>query len=166
MNYRVVYDVTETSPEWWFLAPGVLFMAIGLLLWRFRERLPVWHGPFRTRPGLRKFFALFVLGFSTLWTAIASISVFGSHSIAVRAMQDGSVGVVEGPVENFHPMPYGGHDSERFTVKGVRFAYSDYVVSPGFNQTSSHGGPIREGLPVRIHFDRVDNAILKLEVSQ
>ena len=51
--------------------------------------------------------------------------------------------VVEGIVENFKPMPYEGHENETFTVNGIRFEYSDYAVSPAFNQTSSHGGPIR-----------------------
>jgi hypothetical protein len=29
---------------------------------------------------------------------------------------------------------------------------SDYKPSSGFNQTSSHGGPIRSGLQVRIYY--------------
>jgi hypothetical protein len=53
---------------------------------------------------------------------------------------------------------------ERFTVNGVEFSQSDYVVTCGFNDTASHGGPIREGLQVRIHY--VDNAILKLEIAR
>jgi hypothetical protein len=75
---------------------------------------------------------------------------------------------VEGIVDSFHPMPYGGHDTERFTVDGVHFSYSDYIIDAGFNRTSSHGGPIRAGLRVRIHYsgDSSRARILKLEVAE
>jgi|SRR6266850_432233 len=78
--------------------------------------------------------------------------------------------VVEGTVENFHPMPYTGHDEETFDVKGVHFAYSDYGVTQGFNNTSSHGGPVRAGLYVRIHYAYVgssrDATIMRLEIRR
>ncbi|WP_322021733.1 MULTISPECIES: hypothetical protein [unclassified Burkholderia] len=52
---------------------------------------------------------------------------------------------------------------ERFCVGQVCFSYSDYVVTGGFNNTASHGGPIRAGLPVRGSY--VDGLIVKLEVA-
>jgi len=61
-------------------------------------------------------------------------------------------------------MPYSGHAMESFTVSGVPFSYSDYIPKAGFNQTSSHGGPIHEGLPVRIWY--VGNEIVKLEIKK
>lgn len=83
------------------------------------------------------------------------------------ALHAGTGLTVEGLVEHFHPMPWSGHDTERFDVQGVPFAYSDYVINNGFNHTSSHGGPIREGLPVRITYlpARPHNLIIKLEVA-
>ena len=53
---------------------------------------------------------------------------------------------------------------EHFDVHGVEFNYSDYIVSAGFNNTASHGGPIRPGLPVRICYR--DGEILRLEIAQ
>jgi len=44
-------------------------------------------------------------------------------------------------------MPYEGHTMEHFSVCGLPFAYSDYMVTAVFNHTSSHGGPIRAGAP-------------------
>jgi hypothetical protein len=41
-------------------------------------------------------------------------------------------------------------------------ALGSVKVVCGFNNTSSHGGPIREGLPVRVSY--VGNTILKLEI--
>jgi hypothetical protein len=43
------------------------------------------------------------------------------------------------------------------------FCYSDYEVTAGFNNSASHGGPIREGLPVRVSY--IGNTIVRLEVS-
>jgi hypothetical protein len=81
-----------------------------------------------------------------------------------RALQDGRAAVVEGPVEQFVPMPYTGHSMERFSVAGIRFAYSDYVITGGFNNTSSHGGPIRLGRFVRITY--VGEDIVRLEICR
>ncbi|GAC1417844.1 MAG: hypothetical protein NVSMB69_18760 [Novosphingobium sp.] len=53
---------------------------------------------------------------------------------------------------------------EHFDVAGVTFSYSDYVITAGFNNSASHGGPIREALPVRICHR--DGEILRLEVMQ
>ena len=61
-------------------------------------------------------------------------------------------------------MPHQGHSLESFEVNGHRFAYSDYIVTAGFNNTQSHGGPIREGLQVRIV--AVDGRIARLEVAR
>jgi hypothetical protein len=61
-------------------------------------------------------------------------------------------------------MPYTGHSEESFTVEGHRFSYSDYIVTSGFHNTASHGGPIREGLHVRVTYS--GNLILRLEVAQ
>src|SRR5262249_332614 len=60
------------------------------------------------------------------------------------------------------PMPYAGHSDESFTVMGIRFTYSDYHISDGFNNTSSHGGPINKDLFVRICYDPRDHVILRL----
>ena len=167
MEYRLVYDVTQEMPAIWFPAFGLVFVAAGVLLWRYRHELTTGWRPFATRPAVRTAFAALFLGFSILWTAFSGVSVLAQHFAAQRALREGRAAVVEGVVEHFHPMPYTGHDTERFTVRGVRFAYSDYLVVSGFNRTSSHGGPIREGLPVRIHWcgSPAHATILKLEIK-
>ena len=75
-----------------------------------------------------------------------------------------NIGWGEGTVSDFHPMPYSGHSYETFAVNGVRFSYSDYVLIPCFNNTASHGGPIREGQQVRIAYS--GKCILKLEIAR
>ena len=72
--------------------------------------------------------------------------------------------MVEGRVQHFHPMPWSGHDEESFDVNGVKFWYSDFITNGGFNNSASHGGPIREGLPVRICHN--GDKIMRLEVAR
>ncbi|MEO7576992.1 MAG: hypothetical protein ABIT83_05210, partial [Massilia sp.] len=67
------------------------------------------------------------------------------------------------PVADFVPMPAAGHAMERFCVQQACFSYSDFVIGGGFNNTASHGGPIRAGLPVRVTY--VDGDIVKLEIA-
>ena len=75
----------------------------------------------------------------------------------------------EGFVTNFHPMPSGGHEDEKFTVSGVEFEFSDFDI-PGFgyNNSKSHGGAIDANKYVRISYIRIKNSnqILKLEVRK
>jgi len=96
--------------------------------------------------------------------AYSSPGVQDMYARAKDAYVQGQYSMVEGTVTNFHPMPYSGHQNETFFVNGMQFSYSDYVLVPCFNNTSSHGGPIHEGLRVRIAYS--GNCILKLEVSQ
>ena len=77
----------------------------------------------------------------------------------------GDYRVVQGVVKDFDPMPTGGHADESFTVGGLAFDYSDFDLSKGgFNSAASHGGPIREGLLVRISYR--EGRILKIEVCE
>lgn len=170
-TYTTVFDVTDRLPELWFPAAGILFVLIGIGLWYSAglEPAPVaWTGPFRTKRSLRRGFAGFWLGFSILWTVTTIVGVLGSYWHLSRALRNGTAQVVEGRVEQFEPMPYEGHARERFAVDGVHFAYSDYNITSAFNNTSSHGGPIREGLLVRIHYvGSTDRAqIVRLEVAE
>jgi len=86
------------------------------------------------------------------------------YARARNAYTRGEYSVVEGTVTNFHPMPYSGHELETFSVNGIRFSYSDYVLIPCFNNTASHGGPIRDGLHVRLAYS--GDCILKLEIAE
>jgi len=78
-------------------------------------------------------------------------------------LSKGRVFCGRGSSQNFRPMPYEGHQDECFSVQAQTFCYSDYVVTVGFNNSASHGGPIREGLRVRVSY--IGNTIIRLEVA-
>jgi hypothetical protein len=165
VQYVVVFDMAGESypaPVLPLLLVGAFALALGgCALWlTFAVRL----SPLLRR--VRFYSASIALGLCVVLLAMREIE--NRHNSLVESASSGKVRVVEGVVENFHPMPTAGHDTERFTVAGESFAYSDYEVTGGFNNTASHGGPLSAGLPVRITFvqESSRNIIVKLEVGR
>ena len=161
MEYRTVFDITESGYRTWFgPAFGLIFVAVGTALVFFRNRLP--H-PFNKNTRYNRIFSVFFFSFAVLWTLAVFASTYHEYATLAGATRAGRVETVEGVVTEFDPMPYQGHRMERFCVGKKCFQYSDYVVTAAFNHSASHGGPIRNGLAVRVTF--VGNAIVKLEVA-
>jgi hypothetical protein len=40
-DYKLIYDVTQVSPPYWFPAAGLVGVVLGVLLLLFGERLPM-----------------------------------------------------------------------------------------------------------------------------
>jgi hypothetical protein len=88
-----------------------------------------------------------------------------SDYLALRnAMNNNKANFIEGIVTNYSPMPYSGHVNESFEVNGISFSFSDFMITAGFNNTKSHGGPIDEGVHVRIW--HVGDKIARLEIAK
>lgn len=107
-----------------------------------------------TRPLASKIIAYYFFGFALLWTTFSFVVTWREYSRLYNAIVTGHARLVEGVVTDFSPMPVTGHAMERFCVSdsSACFEYSDYVVTSGFNNSSSHGGPIRAGLRVRVTY--------------
>lgn len=162
MNYVTVFNIADAGyKSWSFPAFGLIFIVIGILLVLFGER-PNSNGGLVPRTG--KKFAYFFLIFAVIWTVIAFISTYRQYYTLINVMKEGRYRVVEGVVTHFVPMPYQGHSDERFCVKSVCFRYSDYEETAGFNNTASHGGPIKPGLHVRVFY--IGNDIIRLDVAK
>jgi hypothetical protein len=145
-DFITVFNLADSGyRDWMFPAFGLIFVAIGLFLPRL-----VQAGLFGSNPRVGSWFRPLFLGFAIFWTVTAFLATFIEYLKDRDALISGKAAYVEGTVENFVPMPYSGHAMESFSVNGVPFNYSDNVVKAGFNNTASHGGPIRQGLYVRI----------------
>lgn len=158
MSYVKVFEITEKGYQWW---PIVLPLCFSLVFYAIGRKKP--HRSERLSS-----YSLAAVGLilALLITALTYPAYGSLQSSYLR----GDFAVVEGPVEDFKPMPYEGHRHESFEVRGVRFSYSDYELSPGFNNTTAHGGPIQEGLWVRIAyhddpFRGTGRVILRLEIA-
>jgi hypothetical protein len=161
MEYTVVFDIVSAGYKTWvFPALGLPFILVGALMLRFYQYLPTW--PIKS-VRFRKGFAIACLGFSIAWTLVAFFTTYSQYRSLITALETGACQTAEGVVTDFVPMASSGQSYESFTVAGKTFKYSDYFVTAGFNNTQSHGGPIRGGLKVRIA--HVDNVIIKLEVA-
>jgi hypothetical protein len=154
-QYRVAFDLYQKSYEWWFPAFGLIFVAIGAAL--------VWLGRAMNWQRSRRFVGYYMIGLACLWSGVTFSTTFREYTVLRSAYRRSQFSVIEGRVTNFRPMPYQGHQDECFSVQSHRFCYSDYAVMAGFNNSASHGGPIREGLPVRISY--VGSTIIRLEVE-
>ena len=164
MTFKTAFDAASAGySTWWFPASGLIFVAIGGLL-VFAPGLMQPLMRFGPKGKYRTVFSWFFLVFASLWTVLSFLGTFLQYHMATSCLNAGNCSVVEGPVTDFVPMPYEGHSMESFTVGGRRFSYSDYEVSAGFNNTASHGGPIRAGLHVRVTY--WGNLILRLEVAR
>lgn len=150
MTYRTVFEITQQSYQWWFPAAGTGFAIVSLLFPRRRRGLlfSKWLG----------------VAFGCAWALIMSLSTFPEYYKLHKTYRDGAYATVDGIVQNFDPMPERGHSNECFSVATQRFCYSDYSVKSGFRNTAVKGGPIREGLPVRIAY--ADGRILKLDIGE
>jgi hypothetical protein len=153
-QYRVVFDLSQKGFQWWFPAYGLIFAVIGGGI--------SWLGRRRRWPPFRRFVGYFMIGFACLWSGLAFTTMFPEYLDLRSAYRHGQFSVVEGTVTNFQPMPYEGHQDECFSVQSETFCYSAYVVTAGFNNSASHGGPIRDGIPIRVSY--IDNTIVRLEV--
>lgn len=84
---------------------------------------------------------------------LSAASTAIDHFEYKNALKNDDVYVVEGYVENFHEMPYEGHDTEHFEINGVRFEYTDYVITNGYHKTASYGGVItKNGQHLKIKY--------------
>jgi hypothetical protein len=164
-TYQTIYLVSQPSHQNETFTPGVILPLILFPFFTYR----IWT----TAKGKKRIGMLIFLAFLAAFTVFTNISWQDTNAEHAKRLIDaetnGLTSEIEGKVEDFKPMPPEGHVMESFCVKNVCFDYSDYVVTGGFNNTSSHGGPIRAGLRVRIHYIKgfvpsEGNVITRLEV--
>jgi hypothetical protein len=168
MNPTVVFDLNQAGYQsWYFPAFGSIFWIIGFIMilinfFRSKAGLPaIKNNSGKPAPWLPYVF----VGFSTLWILGTFWSTFSDYKTLNDAYKNNKCRIITGNVTNFRP---GGNDrgktDESFDIEGIHFSYSAYTVSPGFNTTSAKGGPIKEGLKIRVTEFRGD--IAKLEILQ
>ena len=155
-GYQTVFDISQKGFTWWFALAGLVPALPGAFIWYWRRSHEVtWRAVW-----ISYAFPAFAL----IWLCGCSVPIAIRYHELLVAYRAGRYSTIEGPVEDFHPMPAQGHSAECFRVQTARFCYSDDIISPGFNHDTAHGGPIRANLPVRVEFIGAD--ILRLEVGQ
>ena len=152
-GFQTIFSVADKNVDW---VPAIVFgtfvavSVVGLL-----NRYRFWLIP------PRWFFAFALVISVPIMISVVTL-IYLPLFQAQREYRNGEYSVVEGYITNFQPLPTDGHGRECFVVSGQRFCYSDFHGTPGFNHTSTYGGPLHSGLFVRIGYR--GNMILLLEV--
>ena len=121
------------------LAVGIVFLANSIAQVRNKEKSRGWDGFIET------FFKLlgFIVGpIGIIMFVMTVLGLVFEYENYKEILKTDELFIVEGYVENYHPMPYEGHDTEHFEIEGVYFEYSDYTVMNGYNISASHGGVV------------------------
>jgi hypothetical protein len=161
MTLRTVFDAGQQAlPTGWTVS--FVLACVGALL-VFRPALMQEILPNGLQGRARTIFSWFFFLSTTAITILVFSSENTAYSATKVALATGNYNVVEGRVTNFDPMPYQGHKNESFDVNGQHFSYSDFIETAGFHNAASRGGPIRDGLYVRV--SHIGNLILRLEVA-
>jgi hypothetical protein len=153
------YDLLVAGYQLWWLPALGLSGAIGA-----GAIYTLFSSPLRgtVPPVARKAMAGAVV-FCLLWTAATFPLTYAEYLDLRHKYQRGAYSEISGRVEDFIDSgPNLQPGTERFVVGGVPFSYSQFVYSPGFRKTRASGGPLRNGILVRIRY--VDNFIVRLEI--
>lgn len=109
----------------------------------------------------------FLAGFGALWLII-HITTWKIDSDNIDRLVDvhrsGKCSIVEGIVRVTHEQPASGHDAgDKIKIGDLAFEVDYFRVTPGYKQTISHGGVLREGAFARLH--HYNGVILQVEIA-
>jgi len=155
MQTQVVFDSTSSEARWLLWYSPLLFLGGLLVLSGLRVSFVNWKQGWGPR--------LLGLGLAVLFICAFWFKYSYNHWIYFTEYHDsGPYQTVEGPVENYLARPAREMNFEQFTVNGVRLGYGSLGMPKCFSRPAANGGPIREGLPVRIAYK--GSCIVKLEI--
>ena len=121
------------------LAVGIAFLANSIAQVRSKEKSNGWDGFVET---FFKFLGFIIGPVGIIMFVMSVLGLVFEYKNYKEILKTDEMFVVEGYVENYHPMPYEGHDTEHFEIEGVYFEYSDYTIMNGYNISASHGGVV------------------------
>jgi len=155
-EWVTLFDIANVEFRGWnFVNIGLLFVVVGITMKALEAR---WNVTF-TIPWL----ANIVFFGSVFWSIGIGGGMYRQYHNIQTQYTSGAFSSVTGKVEKFTPSSKNRHNVESFFVGDKRFSYSDYILTPGFNNMRENGGPIFEGLFVRVGY--IDDVIVRLEVD-
>jgi hypothetical protein len=156
MNYQVAFDASQNYSQLFIWGLGPIFASIFFLIgWVLRQSTE----KFERKKGV------FFTAVSSALLAGSLLFLFAAANdlrIAKTALRSGRVKIAEGTIENFVPMPPGGHATESFIVDGTPFSYGSGWGSITFD-SDWNTGFIHNGVQVRIAYR--NGEILRIEVK-
>lgn len=158
----VIFDISQENFEYWFFAFPFGFVVLADIAFLFILRSDRKKGIKTPGAHIITVGGLFLFG-----TFVSAVLFFGPllNYFSYRTiLASGEAEWIEGTITNFTPMPIGGHGNESFVINGRKFSYSSYYITPGFKSTQVDGGPLREGMKVKIWYH--NGVILRIETPK
>lgn len=157
----VVFDVrTADFASWFAFVPLVVLLAALFveLVRRRREIRELFVA--RKNPHM----AIYLLAGVVLafLTGARILSYAEEKNEFVRVLNADQARVVEGEITNYTPQAWTGRPLEKFQVGSEQFSFDGFGASSAYHQRVRSGGPIQEGMRVRV-FEFRGN-ILRVEV--
>jgi len=166
VHFVTVFDAAQMGYTDWSLPAGTLiFVAFGAFKVFYSTSRPNLERKSLIARNPRVFYAL-VLCFSVILSVVVFWATFTHYQTLRDALDHGNTQVVEGRIKNFQPeiSDLSEKRYESFDVGDRHFSYSTNIVTGAFNKSRASGGPMAEGLYVRIHY--TGNSILRLEIRE
>lgn len=158
ITYQVVYDAAKAGYRyWWVPCAGVVGLGVGLAMLSYLNR--------RAEFVSSRFKVIgwaFVIG-SPIWSGASFYVSYHDYSSLTTALSEGQFRVSEGRVSKFVPAGPWDDGEETFEVDGRRFSYAPSEITAGYNHSSRNGGPLRDGVCVRI--SDVSGEVARLETA-
>ena len=164
MPYETVFEISDVGFKYlWLPAIGVISAIVGAFF-AYVPMLAVKCLPRSLCRESPRRLGVLVLMVGLCWMVATFAVTNGEYLSLIRAFEAGDYKVVEGQVQNFHPMPLTPGGKESFEVGGMRFEYSEFELKAAHNTTTVHAGPAEDGLFVRVAY--LGNKILRLEIRK
>jgi len=159
LSYRTYFDVARDGFADWNMVRFPLLIGLAWILLNFVSRILRKRNPFDVK-ALLGYLGVLVL---TSYVAIMMYRMrHGEYERMRDAELNGGCEWVEGTVANMQPEEREGA-VESFVVSGHRYSYGSHGIGPGFHLGHASGGPMKNGLQVRIC--DVGGAIARLEIA-
>ena len=157
MAYKVIFDSTSSEAGWLLSYSIPLLLALLLLSLVVFFAWASWRTNFKARILTVTLVLLLLFRFGLSFS-------FAHYKYFHWWYDKGPFSAVEGPVEKYRASNVGTTSYEHFQVGNAGFSYTAARMDRCFHKTAANGGPIHDGLLVRITYH--DNCIVKLEVAQ
>lgn len=166
-EYETIYEYEFGGSDIWHIIPIFSFLVLGFLIVYSVKK---YYKDFTLYGQIILFFGwtLGVIASIMFLIFVTSIPLILKRENNLKSMLVHKTYIeIEEVTENYKAPQKSPNHFESFSVKGVLFRYSDYVIIDGFHKTSNDKGPIkRNGQMVRIGYTKIngENVILKLEI--
>lgn len=147
MVFQTVYEITqEAFTDWIYDAISLaLFLILAFTIFIFLKRLGKENIAKYTKIIIFPLFMFLIFGI--IWNVFAYKQYINLKNVYLN----NEIQIVEGFVTNVH-LQYGRINKQNFQVGQEHFEISENIYTGGFDKTVQNGGPIVQGLYVRLYY--------------